>query len=168
MDAAGKLCFVDHHHQRIYAWTEKEGLTVKRDNPLDPVNLALDKSGNLMVVSSAGRKTPCTLTGREPPRKNCRGGHIRTVPVPKWVKETLDAWLTAAGIESGPPFRCVCRAGKPSGNGISEKTVWHVVKKIAVSMNIPRLAPHDLRRQCARLCHVSGGEHEQISFSSGV
>ena len=33
-----------------------------------------------------------------------KGRHIRTVPVPNWVKETLDAWLTAAGIESGPLF----------------------------------------------------------------
>jgi len=38
------------------------------------------------------------------------GRHIRTVPVPNWVKETLDAWLNAAGIESGPLFRCVCWA----------------------------------------------------------
>ena len=53
-----------------------------------------------------------------------KGRHIRTVPVPNWVKETLDVWLTAAGIESGPLFRCVCRAGKPWGDGISEKTVW--------------------------------------------
>ncbi len=62
-----------------------------------------------------------------------KGRHIRTVPVPIWVKETLDSWLTAAGIESGPLFRCVCRAGKPWGHGISEKTVWHVVKKTAAS-----------------------------------
>jgi integrase len=41
-----------------------------------------------------------------------KGRHIRTVPVPSWVKATIDAWLTAAGIESGPLFRCVCRAGK--------------------------------------------------------
>jgi Pectate lyase superfamily protein/SMP-30/Gluconolactonase/LRE-like region len=54
VDAAGKLYFVDHHDQRIYGWSEKEGLTIERDNPLDPVNLAFDKSGNLMVVSSAG------------------------------------------------------------------------------------------------------------------
>ena len=54
VDAAGKLYFVDHHNQRIYGWSEKEGLTVERDNPLDPVNLAVDKSGNLIVVSSAG------------------------------------------------------------------------------------------------------------------
>ena len=54
VDAAGKLYFVDHHNQRIYAWSEKEGLTIERDNPLDPVNLAFDRSGNLLVLSSAG------------------------------------------------------------------------------------------------------------------
>jgi site-specific recombinase XerC len=58
-----------------------------------------------------------------------KGRHVRTVPVPNWVKETLDAWLTAAGIESGPLFRCVCRAGKPWGQGISEKTVWQCGQK---------------------------------------
>ena len=54
VDAVGKLYFVDHHTQRIYGWSQKEGLTVERDNPLDPVNLAVDKSGNLMVLSSTG------------------------------------------------------------------------------------------------------------------
>jgi integrase len=96
-----------------------------------------------------------------------KGRHIRTVPVPIWVKETLDAWLAATGIESGPLFRCVCRADKLWGRGISEKTVWHVVKKTAASMKIPQLSPHDLRRSCARLCHASGGELEQIQFLLG-
>ena len=96
-----------------------------------------------------------------------KGRHIRTVPVPNWVKATLDTWLEATGIESGPLFRCVCRAGKLWGEGISEKTVWHVVKKTAASMNIPRLAPHDLRRSCARFCHDAGGELEQIQFLLG-
>lgn len=54
VDARGKLYFVDHHSQRIYAWADNEGLTVVRDNPLDPVNLAFDKSDNLVVISSAG------------------------------------------------------------------------------------------------------------------
>jgi hypothetical protein len=54
VDTAGKLSFVDHHNQRIYGWSEKEGLTIERDNPLDPANLAFDKSGNLLAVSSAG------------------------------------------------------------------------------------------------------------------
>ena len=57
VDAEGKLYFVDHHQQRIYAWSEREGLTIVRDNPLDPVNLAFDKSGNLIVLSSAGAES---------------------------------------------------------------------------------------------------------------
>jgi sugar lactone lactonase YvrE len=54
VDTSGKLYFVDHHQQRIYGWSTAEGLTIERDNPLDPVNLAFDKSGNLIVVSSSG------------------------------------------------------------------------------------------------------------------
>ncbi len=54
VDAAGKLYFVDHREQRIYSWSAKEGLGVERDHPLDPVNLAFDQSGNLLVLSSAG------------------------------------------------------------------------------------------------------------------
>ena len=54
VDEAGKLYFIDHHNQRIYSWSENEGLSVERDNALDPVNLAFDKSGTLLVLSSAG------------------------------------------------------------------------------------------------------------------
>lgn len=56
VDNAGKLYFVDRHQQRIYGWSAKEGLTVERDNALDPVNLGFDKSGNLMVLSSDGEE----------------------------------------------------------------------------------------------------------------
>ncbi len=54
VDARGKIYFVDRHQQRIYGWSRAEGLTVERDNPLDPVNLAIDKAGDLLVVSSKG------------------------------------------------------------------------------------------------------------------
>jgi hypothetical protein len=54
LDGAGKLYFVDHHEQRIYGWSASEGLTVERDSPLDPVNLAFDKAGDLLVMSDAG------------------------------------------------------------------------------------------------------------------
>jgi sugar lactone lactonase YvrE len=54
VDPNGKLYFVDRHQQRIYGWSEIEGLTIERDSPLDPVNLGVDQAGNLIVVSSAG------------------------------------------------------------------------------------------------------------------
>ena len=30
-----------------------------------------------------------------------KGGHMRTIPVPDWVKVGIDAWTTAAGITAG-------------------------------------------------------------------
>ncbi|HEY5347134.1 MAG TPA: glycosyl hydrolase family 28-related protein, partial [Rhizomicrobium sp.] len=54
IDAAGTLYFVDHHQQRIFSWSKAEGLGIASDYPLDPVSLAVDRSGDLMVLSSAG------------------------------------------------------------------------------------------------------------------
>jgi len=64
----------------------------------------------------------------------------------------------------GSLFRCVCQAGTAWGEGMTEKVVWHVVKEYAGKFGATKLAPHDLRRSCARLCHVAGGELEQIQF----
>jgi site-specific recombinase XerD len=75
-----------------------------------------------------------------------KGGHIRTVPVPDWVKATVDFWTTAAGLSGGRVFRCVCRAGKHWGDGVTERLVWHVVKQYAAILGLAGLAPHDLRR----------------------
>ena len=50
---------------------------------------------------------------------------------------------------------------------MTEKVVWHVVKQYAGMVGILKLAPHDLRRSCARLCHSAGGELEQIQFLLG-
>jgi site-specific recombinase XerD len=96
-----------------------------------------------------------------------KGGHIRTVPVPDWVKAVIDEWAAAAGISAGKVFRCVCRAGKCWGDGVTERVVWHVVKDYARKIGIAQLAPHDLRRSCGKLCHATGGELEQIQFLLG-
>jgi integrase len=41
------------------------------------------------------------------------------------------------------------------------------VKGAAKRAGIKILAPHDLRRTCARLCHSARGELEQIQFLLG-
>jgi site-specific recombinase XerD len=96
-----------------------------------------------------------------------KGVHVRTVPVPDWVRQELDNWLTTAGIDRGRLFRRVNKVGKIWGEGITEKAVWHIVKQSARTVGVAKLAPHDLRRTCARLCHTSGGELEQIQFLLG-
>ncbi len=96
-----------------------------------------------------------------------KGGHIRTVPVPNWVKVALDRWVIAASISEGAIFRRVSRTGRVWGPRISEKLVWWIVRRRAEAAKIEKLAPHDLRRTCARLCHAAGGELEQIQFLLG-
>jgi len=66
--------------------------------------------------------------------------HIRTVPVADWVKNAIDSWLVWAGVSEGRVFRCVCRAGKTWGNGVTERVVWHVVKECATKAAIENLA----------------------------
>jgi len=96
-----------------------------------------------------------------------KAGHVRTVPMPEWVKGTIDEWMNAADIREGKLFRCVGRKGTVWGTEITEKVVWYVVKEYAKKLGVSKLAPHDLRRSCARLCHSAGGELEQIQFLLG-
>jgi integrase len=96
-----------------------------------------------------------------------KAGHVRTVPVPEWVKDRVDAWTAAAGIEKGPLFRSIRKNGVIWGNGLTQNVIWYVVKECARRAGIEKLAPHDLRRSCACWCHTSGGELEQIQFLLG-
>ena len=95
------------------------------------------------------------------------GGHIRTVPIPDWVKASLDQWTAAARVSEGRIFRAVARTGKVWGKRLSQNVVWYVVKSCCERAGLEHIAPHDLRRTCAKLCHSNGGELEQIQFLLG-
>ena len=95
-----------------------------------------------------------------------KGGHVRTVPIPHWAKQAIDEWTSAAGISKGRIFRAVARTGKVCGSGISENVVLYVVRSCQRA-GLEHIAPHDLRRTCAKLCHTNGGELEQIQFLLG-
>lgn len=96
-----------------------------------------------------------------------KGRHMRTIPVPVWVKLAVDVWLEAAGLQSGVLFRSIGKTGKIQGSGFTPKVIWSIVRDAASSCGIGLIAPHDLRRTCARLCHQAGGELEQIQFLLG-
>jgi site-specific recombinase XerD len=70
-----------------------------------------------------------------------KGEHIRTVPVPVWVKSAVDEWTTAAGINDGAIFRKVSRLGRIWGDRITAKAIWHVVKAAAERADIKTLSP---------------------------
>jgi site-specific recombinase XerD len=96
-----------------------------------------------------------------------KGGHMRTVPVPSWVKVAVDAWTRAAEVRSGILFRAIGKTGRIHGSGFTAKVIWSIVRDAALDCGFGVLAPHDLRRTCARLCHQAGGELEQIQFLLG-
>lgn len=96
-----------------------------------------------------------------------KGGHIRTVPIPDWVAEAVHAWLAQAGITQGAVFRAINKAGRIAMAAFSPKVIWGVVKQACGQCGLTDVAPHDLRRTCARLCHQAGGELEQIQFWLG-
>jgi integrase len=77
-------------------------------------------------------------------------GRVRTIPMPPWVKVATDAWTTAAGVVDGSVFRPVNRAGRPQCAGLSEKVVWQLLQGYATAAGVPGIAPHDLRRSCAK------------------
>ena len=93
-----------------------------------------------------------------------KGRRIRTVAIPIWVKQGINAWMTADGIEGGRLLRSVSKSGKVNRDTLSDWAVWSVVEHSSKQIGIERLGAHDLRRTCAKLCRKSGGDLEQIKF----
>jgi site-specific recombinase XerD len=94
-------------------------------------------------------------------------GRVRTAPMPTWVKVAVDAWTGPAGLEAGHVFRPVNRVGCVTGDRLGEKVVWQMIKPYAEVAGVAGIAPHDLRRTCAKLCRSGGGELEQIQLLLG-
>jgi sugar lactone lactonase YvrE len=99
VDPSGELYFVDAHWQRIYRWSQQDAeAVVVRDYPLDPTNLAFDRSGDLLVVSYQGNgtvyafrpgspETQMTLLKPEPAQP--RPGMSAFLPVGVWSTPDL-------------------------------------------------------------------------------
>lgn len=91
---------------------------------------------------------------------------VRTVPMPTWAKEMIDAWTLAAGITQGRVFRSINKGGNLSGPSMTPQAVFYLVKGYGEKI-IPGLAPHDLRRTFAKLSHRGGANLKQIQLSLG-
>jgi integrase len=95
-----------------------------------------------------------------------KGRRVRTVAIPAWVKQGINTWMTAAGVEDGRLLRAVTKGGKVK-ESMSGWAVWSVVEQSAREIGIERFGAHDLRRTCAKLCRKNGGNIEQIKFLLG-
>jgi integrase len=82
---------------------------------------------------------------------------------------TVKEAVADAEVEISQEDAAEARLGAPRRAGVGR---WHVaqgavVRAAAARASIDKLAPHDLRRTCARLCHLAGGELDQIQFLLG-
>ncbi|WP_380783978.1 glycosyl hydrolase family 28-related protein [Sphingomonas sp. R86520] len=94
VDAQGKLYFIDRQFQRIHGWSKTEGLSIVADAPLDAVNLAVDRSGDLLILSSAGRDgtvfsidptKPAEVKVIDPTPARARRNAATVLPVNVWA-----------------------------------------------------------------------------------
>jgi sugar lactone lactonase YvrE len=103
VDSSGNPYFVDAKKQTIYRWfAATHQLSKVRDNPVDPVQLAFDQSGDLMVISYAGNGTVYSfkpdskddnITLLKPEPSTARPGMAAILPANYWRNENdfLDA-----------------------------------------------------------------------------
>ena len=50
-----------------------------------------------------------------------KAGHIRTVPIPEWVRTAVEKWMEASAITSGALFRSIDRRGRVWGSGMTPR-----------------------------------------------
>ncbi len=105
-----------------------------------------------------------------------KGRRIRTVAVPLWVKEGINAWTFAARIDEGRLLRSIAKGGKV-GASLSDWAVWSVVEQSAQEIGIEHFGAHDLRRTCANVwsaalsqakSDLTGWSAQMYSTFSGV
>ena len=95
-----------------------------------------------------------------------KGNRVRTVPIPAWVKLTIDYWLDAAGIRGDRLFRPVNKSGRLYGDELTPQAIYNVVAHYSELAGFV-VAAHDLRRTFARLAHHGGAALDQIQLTLG-
>jgi integrase len=80
-----------------------------------------------------------------------RGGHVRTVPIPNWVKSTLDAWMAAAAIPHGRVFRAINKAGRDGETACHPRCCG----MLSAPQRVVRRSTSSLRTTCGAPAPVS-------------
>ena len=92
VDTAGNVYFIDARFHRIYRWSaETRAMTLVRDSPLEPVGLAFDKSGNVLVVTRLNKVYSFRpgdrgdeITVLQPEPAIPRPGLVPILPINRW------------------------------------------------------------------------------------
>ena len=94
-------------------------------------------------------------------------GRIRSIPMPRFAKRAIDAYAQCADLSDGKIFRSVNRWDQLQYDHLSPQAVRRVVVSYGAMIGQPELAPHDLRRTCAKLMRKKGAKLEEIQSILG-
>ncbi len=149
VDAKGTLYFADAREKRIYRWSpEQRKAEVVREIEQQPVNLAFDKAGNLLVVAYTGNGTVLTF---RPDQENSeivtiasqpaapRPGLTAMLPVNRWMHNPefqQDSAMVKPSHFVSPDGSTFIPAGQDFTSGA---TMWGT--KMADVLRAFRLAP---------------------------
>ena len=91
---------------------------------------------------------------------------LRTVKIPAWTKQALDAYLDMVGIKSGRLFRAMSKSGRVLRDRLSSESIKDIVNKYTDICGFD-FAPHDLCRTYAKLSYKNGARLDQIQINLG-
>jgi integrase len=95
-----------------------------------------------------------------------KGGRVRTVAIPDWTKQAVDAWLEVMPIKEGLVIGRINKGGRFIGAGMSASAIYGLVVQYAELLGV-KFTPHDLRRTYGKLAHKGKAKIEQIQISYG-
>lgn len=150
--------------KRLIAKPDPTKLTGLRDRAL----LAL------LIGCGLRRKEAATITIEQVQKRGNRwalidvqgkGQKLRTIGMPGWAADLIWAWVSEAGLNSGPILRRV-QYGKFARGPMSVDRIMAAVKTHAEACGFA-IAPHDLRRTFAALSRKGGADMRQIQTALG-
>ncbi|MCP4700636.1 MAG: site-specific integrase, partial [Gammaproteobacteria bacterium] len=95
-----------------------------------------------------------------------KGEKIRVIPISALLARRLRDWKETTG-GGNIARRMECKSKTILGPSMSGVAIFHLVRKYGKRINLPQLAPHDLRRTFAQLAYEAGIPLTQISILLG-
>ncbi|MGW3376153.1 tyrosine-type recombinase/integrase [Streptomyces hydrogenans] len=119
--------------------------------------VSVDRSGNLIVAVPAVKGGDGRTVGIE------RMQDPEVCPVRAW-----QAWTSAAGIETGPAFQALTRAGNPSGKAMAPDSVTRALARMAERAGVEyRVTGHSLRSGFVTEGRRAGVPAEKLRAQTG-